>query len=187
MNSPVSFLEADRCCLLVIDPQEKLLATVHKPEKMIRNTALLIRCARALDIPVLATTQYKKGLGPFVPELDELLTGVPCPDKTHFNSFANGEFRGLVDKLLNSVDTMLLAGAEAHICIYQTALGALQAGFNTWVISDAVSSRNKKNIGLALDRLGRLGASVGPAEMVIYELLREAGTPPFKAMLPYLK
>lgn len=187
MNSPISFLTPERCCLLVIDPQERLLAAVHKPEKMIRNAALLVRCARTLDMQVLATTQYKKGLGPFVEELGELLDGVSCQDKTHFNCFANNEFRKLIDRLPDSVDTMILVGAETHICIYQSALGALQAGFNVWVIADAVSSRNKKNIGLALDRLRDLGASVGPAEMVVYELLQEAGTAAFKAMLPHLK
>ncbi len=180
-------LTPERCCLLIIDPQKKLLAAVHKPQRMITNIELLIRCAQTLEFPILATSQYKKGLGPFVPEIDALLRGRTWPDKTQFNCFANDDFIHLTRELANTVDTVIMAGAEAHICIYQTALGAMDAGLAPWLVSDGVSSRNKKNIPLALDRLHQMGAAVGPTEMIIYELLHQAGTDAFKEMLPFMK
>jgi hypothetical protein len=97
------------------------------------------------------------------------------------------EIRELLAALPATVDTLLLVGAEAHICIYQTAVGALQAGYRPWIVADAVSSRKKRNLRLALARMQTLGMAVGPAEMAIYELLHKAGTEPFKAMLTHLK
>lgn len=156
-------------------------------EQVTANTGLLIRCAKALAMPVIATTQYRKGLGPFVPELDALLADCPQVDKLKFNAFACAGTAELLNRLPAGVDTLILAGAEAHICIYQTAVGALEAGYTVWVAADAVASRNKENADLALARMQTLGIAVGPAEMIIYQLLHKAGTPAFKAMLPYLK
>ena len=180
-------LTPERCCLMVVDPQERLMAAVHKADRVVQNTALLFHCARTLEIPVLATTQYKKGLGPFVPELEELLAEVDTIDKTEFNGFANEAVLQAVKGLPETVDTILLAGAEAHICIFQTAMGARAAGFQPWIAADAVSSRKQRNARLALNRMQAMGMHVGPTEMAVYELLQKAGTPAFKAMLPHLK
>ena len=187
MENNTGLLTPQRCCLVIVDPQERLMAAIYEADRVISNTVLLIHCAKTLAIPILATTQYKKGLGPFVPELDELLTDVPCADKVEFNGLANGSVNTMFNSLPKSVDTMLLAGAEAHICIFQTAMGALQAGYHPWIVADAVSSRDKRNAELALNRMQRLGMAVGPAEMAVYELLHKAGSRPFKAMLPHLK
>jgi nicotinamidase-related amidase len=187
MDKSVEFLTPERCCLFVVDPQVKLMAAIHKADRVIKNAALLIHCAKALSIPIIASTQYKKGLGPLVPELAALLAEVPIGDKTEFNALANPGIKELLAALPDTVDTLLLAGAEAHICIYQTALGGLQAGYRPWIVADAVSSREKSNHRLALARMQALGMAVGPAEMVIYELLHKAGTEPFKAMLPHFK
>jgi len=183
----MEFLAPERCCLMVVDPQVKLMAAIHEADRVIRNAGLMIHCAKILSIPILASTQYIKGLGPLVPELAELLKRVETVDKTEFNGMANPGMKSLLAGLPWTVDTMLLVGAEAHICIYQTALGGLKAGYNVWVIADAVSSREPSHVDLAFDRMRALGIAVVPAEMVIYELLHQAGTPAFKAMLPYLK
>jgi nicotinamidase-related amidase len=180
-------LTPQRCCLMIVDPQERLMAAVHKAGRVVRNASLLFHCARTLAIPVLATTQYRKGLGPFVPELEKLLADVPTIDKTEFNGFANEAVREAVEALPETVDTILLAGAEAHICIFQTAMGARAAGLHPWIAADAVSSRKKRNARLALNRMQAMGMSVGPTEMAVYELLQKAGTSAFKAMLPHLK
>ncbi len=163
------------------------MAAIHKANRVTDNTVILVHCARALKMPVITTTQYKKGLGPFVPELEELLKDDPSADKTEFNALANPKTLQLLNNLPEGVDTLILAGAEAHICIYQTALGALKAGYRTWVAADAVSSREKRNVRMALDRMRSLGIETGPTEMIVYELLHKAGTPAFKAMLPHLK
>ena len=163
------------------------MTAIYKAERVVRNASLLIHCAQTLDIPILATTQYRKGLGPYVPELQELLAEVPVIDKIEFNAFASPEVNRAVGELPKSVNTIILAGAEAHICIFQTAMGALKAGYQPWVAADAVSSREKRNAGLAIRRMQGEGMTVGPTEMAIYELLQKAGSPAFKAMLPHLK
>jgi nicotinamidase-related amidase len=187
MKDNFDLLTPQRCCLMVVDPQERLMATIYKAERVVRNTSLLIHCARILDIPIVATTQYRKGLGPFVPELQELLKDTPTHDKIEFNCFANPGVRKVMHGLPKGIDTILFAGAEAHICIFQTVMGALQSGFHPWIVADAISSREKRNAKLAIHRMRDLGMTVGPAEMAIYELLHKAGTPAFKAMLPHLK
>ena len=187
MQQNFDMLTPQRCCLMIVDPQEKLMAAIYKAERVVQNTSLLIHCAKTLEIPILATTQYKKGLGPYVPELEELVSAVPCIDKIEFNAFASSAVNKMVNSLPKSVDTILLAGAEAHICIFQTAMGALKAGYQPWIVADAVSSREKRNVKLALSRMQALDMTVGPTEMAIYELLQKAGSPAFKAMLPYLK
>jgi len=187
MENNTGLLTPQRSCLVLVDPQERLMAAIYEADRVISNSVLLIHCARTLAIPILATTQYKKGLGPFVPELDELLSDVPCTDKVEFNGLANASVNTMFNSLPKSVDTLLLAGAEAHICIFQTAMGAVQAGYRPWIVADAVSSRDKRNAELALNRMQALGMAVGPTEMAVYELLHKAGSPAFKAMLPYLK
>ncbi len=187
MKAEQTMLTPERCCLLVVDPQERLMVAIHKADRVVRNASLLIHCAKILKIPIIASTQYKKGLGPLVPQLEELLSNMPTADKIEFNALANSGIKKLVADLPSTVDTLILVGAEAHICIYQTAKGAMLAGYHPWVVADGVSSRDKRNARLALSRMQALGMSVGPAEMVVYELLYQAGSPAFKAMLPFLK
>lgn len=181
------FLRREQCCLYVIDPQEKLMVHIHEAERVERNIALMIRLARTLEMPILANTQYRKGIGPLVPAVAELLAGLPCPDKVTFNGLADPGVQREVQSLPEAVDTLLLCGVETHICVYQTAIGALQAGFKVRVVADAVSSRSPVNDQLGQQRLRELSAVLAPAEMLIYELLQRAGTDAFKAMLPYLK
>jgi nicotinamidase-related amidase len=187
MPENYDMLTPHNCCLMIVDPQERLMAAIYEAERVVRNASLLIHCAKTLEIPILATTQYKKGLGPFVPELDELLSDIPCIDKIEFNGCANPAVIKMLNSLPETVDTILLAGAEAHICIFQTAMGAMKAGYHPWIAADAISSREKRNAELAINRMQTLGMTVGPTEMAVYEILQKAGSPAFKAMLPHLK
>lgn len=163
------------------------MAHIHEADRVAGNIALMIHLARTMAFPILANTQYKKGIGPIVPELAGLLEGVPCPDKICFNGCGDAGVQQEMKKLPESVDTLFICGVETHICIYQTAVGALQAGFKVWVVADGVSSRSPVNDRLGQQRLRELGAVLAPAEMIVYELLQRAGTDTFKAMLPHLK
>lgn len=183
----LEFLTASRCCLYVVDPQERLMVHIHEADRVVHNISLMIHLAHTLDIPVITNTQYKKGIGPIVPELSGMLGDISCPDKVEFNGLDNQEVKALFDRLSTEIDHILLCGVETHICIYQSALGALSHGYKVWVVADAVSSRNPANDHLCQERLRELGAVIAPAEMIIYELLRKAGTPEFKTMLPWLK
>lgn len=183
----MSFLLAKQCCLYVVDPQDRLMVHIHGAQQVVNNIGLMIHMARTFSLPILANTQYKKGIGPIVPELAELLLDVPCPDKVTFNGLADAGVRRELDQLDSVVDTLVLCGVETHICIYQTAMGALDAGYKVYVVADAVSSRTPANNNLGQTRLREIGVVLAPAEMICYELLQQAGTPEFKAMLPYLK
>ena len=181
-----SLLQPAECCLHIIDPQENLMKEIHQVERVIKVIKLMYECSRILDIPILANTQYKKGLGPYVAELEELLQDIPRPDKTEFGAYGNAETLEVVNNFSSNPSTVLMVGVETHICIYQSAIGVLERGMTPWIVADGVSSRSNDNHLLGLERLRELGAVIGPAEMIIYELLGKAGTPEFKQVLPHI-
>jgi nicotinamidase-related amidase len=180
-------LEADRCALVVIDIQEKLLPPIFQKEQLIRNTQLLIRAAGILQMPSLMTTQYAKGLGQTVPEIAALLPEGEAIDKQLFSCFGSDAFCSLLKRLPGQRNTLLLCGMESHICVTQTALAALREGYLVHVASDAVSSRTEWNWKIGLSRMGAAGAVISSTEMMIYELMRSSGSPAFRELLPYLK
>jgi nicotinamidase-related amidase len=180
-------LVPDQCALIVVDIQEKLLPPIWEKERLVRNAQLLIRLAGILKIPALVTTQYVKGLGSTVPEVASLLPDTPSIDKLMFSCFGSDVFCSLLKRLPGQRTTVLLCGMETHICVMQTALGALREGYLVHVASDAVSSRTELNWRIGLDRMRAAGAILSSTEMMIYELLRSSGAPAFKELLPYLK
>jgi len=180
-------LEADQCALIVVDIQEKLLAHIFQKERLVKNSQLLIRLAGLLDIPVIVTAQYVKGLGNTVPEIASLVSAQPQLEKQTFSCFGSDTFCSSLKRLAGKRTTLLLCGMESHICVMQSALGALREGYMVHVASDAVSSRTEWNWTVGLDRMRAAGAVISSTEMMIYELLRSSNTPAFKEMLPYLK
>jgi nicotinamidase-related amidase len=184
-------LEADKCALLVIDIQERLLAPIFEKERLVRNSQLLIRAAGILKIPALVSTQYAKGLGGTVPEVSSLLSavqpGIEAIDKQLFSCFGSEVFCSMLKRLPGQRNTLLLCGMESHICVTQTALAALREGYLVHVASDAVSSRTEWNWKIGLDRMRAAGAVISSTEMMIYELMRSSGSSAFKELLPFLK
>lgn len=179
-------LRAEDCVLAVIDIQEKLLPPIWEKERMVRNSEMLIRLANIVNMPVTVTTQYAKGLGPLVPEIASLLPNSQVIDKLEFGCFGNGDFCSALGRI-SGRNTLLLCGMETHICVMQTALGALNQGLQVHVAADAVSSRTELNWKLGLERMRAAGAVLSSTEMMLYELMGKSGTPVFKAMLKYIK
>ncbi len=180
-------LQPEHCALIVIDIQQKLLPPIFNKDQLVRNSQLLIRLAGLLQIPVLMTTQYAKGLGPAVPEIASLLPDVPAIDKQIFSCFGSDEFCSSLKRPPGSRNTVLLSGMESHICVLQTALAALRQGYLVHVAADAVGSRTEFNWKIGLDRMAAAGSIVSSTETIMYELLRTSGAPAFKELLPYLK
>lgn len=171
--------------LVVVDMQERLLPAIHEQERVIASTRLLLRAANELELPVVMTTQYLKGLGPTHAAVAELApSGTPF-DKLTFSCFASPEFKQAL--AATHRHSLLLCGVEAHICVLQTGLDALASGYRVHVITDATGSRAPQNAVLGLARLERAGAILSSAEMAIYELLGASGTKAFKALLPHFK
>ena len=180
-------LEAEQCALIVVDVQEKLLPPIWEKERLVRNVQLLIRLAGILKIPALVSTQYAKGLGNTVPDIASMLPDSTPIDKLMFSCFDSDVFCSLLKRLPGQRTTVLLCGMETHICVMQTALGALRDGYLVHVAADAVSSRTELNWRIGLDRMRAAGTILSSAEMMIYELLRSSGAPAFREMLPHLK
>jgi nicotinamidase-related amidase len=180
-------LKPEDCALLVIDIQEKLLPPIFQKEQLVKNSQLLIRLAGILGIPVLVSTQYAKGLGQTVPEVASLLPDTQPIDKQMFSCFGSEVFCSTLKRLPGTRSTALLCGMESHICVMQTALGALSEGYIVHVASDAVSSRSESNWKIGLERMRAAGAILSSTEMMTYELLRSSGTAAFKELLPYLR
>jgi nicotinamidase-related amidase len=180
-------LESDQCALVIVDIQERLLPPIFQKDQLLRNSKLLIRAAGVLKIPALVSTQYAKGLGKTVPEIASLLPEIQAIDKDRFSCLGSDTFCTLLKRLPGNRNTLLLCGMESHICVMQTALGALREGYLVHIASDAVGSRTEWNWKIGLERMRAAGAVISSTEMMIYELMRSSSSPAFKEMLPYLK
>lgn len=179
-------LDREQAVLVVIDIQQVLLPKdAAVAGAYLANAAKMIRVARALGMPVLVTEQYPERLGGTVDSVVAELEGLPRLAKTEFGCLANEGFRAALDALGRR--QLLLVGMEAHVCVCQTALAALAQGYEVFVAADAVSSTTAAEYRFGMDRMARAGASVVSVQMAVFELLRAAGTPEFKALLPLLK
>lgn len=176
------FLERDRAVLVVIDVQEKLCAAMSDKvlAKLTKNIGILLESARELNVPVLVTEQYVKGLGPTVAELKEKAAEADCFEKMAFSSCGSAEF---VAKLRESGRTqVIVTGMETHVCVLQTVIELRDAGFEVHLVRDAVMSRDKRNWQTACEAMTLTGAVPTCTESVMFQLLRVAGTEEFKKL-----
>lgn len=179
-------LEKNTTALAVIDIQERLIKAMNEEVlgKVTANTARLIKGANVLGLKTLCTQQYTKGLGATIPELKELLKDEHI-EKTDFSCCGEQSF---VDALKNSgVKNVVLCGMETHVCVLQTALDLLNAGFGVHVAADAVCSRSKFNWHTGLNFMSKAGAVVTVTETVLFQLVKRAGTPEFKEISNIVK
>jgi nicotinamidase-related amidase len=181
-----NLLEPGSVCLHVVDVQKSLMAKIDQVEAVERNIELLLHCSKILKIPILASTQYKKGLGPYVERIESLVEDAPQFDKVTFSAAADPATASHLDSLKPGVKTVIVVGVETHICVYQTALDLLDKGFEVWIVADAVSARNRFDHDIGLARMQSMGAAIGSTEMLIYELLGRAGSIEFKEILPFI-
>jgi nicotinamidase-related amidase len=187
--NPKDFLpRADSSALLVIDVQERLASAMPGDVgvRVVRNTSILLHCAREFNLPVLASEQYPRGLGHTVPEVNNLLPETTRPvEKVAFSCCSVPEFQPLLDGLDGR--GVILCGIEAHVCVLQTALDLLQSGRRVYVAADAVASRAKQNWRFGLDLMRRAGAVIGSTEMFAFSLLGSAGSEQFKRISQLVK
>lgn len=179
-------LEASQTVLLVIDIQDKLFPPDRAVvAELISSTHRLIRCAQQLNIPILVTEQNPEKLGATYAPVADLLQEAPRFSKMEFGCLANEPFRQALTALNRR--QLLITGMETHVCVMQTALAALDVGYEVFVTGDAVLSGDEKQYHAGLGRMDRAGAVLVTAQMAMFELLRKAGTPEFKSLLPVLK
>lgn len=179
-------LDSHEAMLLVIDIQEKFRPVLFNAQAVIENTRRMIAGCNELSVPVLVSEQYPQGLGETVPELKAaLLTDTPVLAKTSFGCCGD---EAMMDQLrrMNRRQVMV-CGIEAHVCVNQTVVSLLQAGFDVHLIEDAIGSRNEANYHLALKKLAQWGAVPSGVEMALFELMRTAKHPSFKAIQQLVK
>ena len=144
-------LAAEDTVLLIVDVQGKLAQLMHGKQELFANLKKIIQGAKALDIPILWTEQNPEGLGPTMPEVADLLSGVQPIGELSFSCLGNERFARELRALDRS--QVLVAGIEAHICVYQTAVDLLHMGYEVQVVADAVSSRTEANKRVALAKI----------------------------------
>ncbi|MCA9019569.1 MAG: isochorismatase family protein [Planctomycetaceae bacterium] len=165
--------------MVVVDVQEKLLPVIPDASNLTHRIRQLLQAARLFEIPLHCSEQYPKGLGATVPELAELL---PTPrEKLRFSAAACLGW----ETAANTIDSrtrIVLTGIEAHICVQQTALDLLAAGYRVIIPVDAIASRNQLDWEMAIRRMENSGACITTTESILFEWCEVAGTPEFKQL-----
>lgn len=179
------FLEREKALLLIIDIQEKLFPYVEDQITLQKNASKLIDTAKLLDIPILVTEHYPKGLGRTISSLEGLLSKAKKIEKTSFGCCGDEKFNEEVKK--TGRKQVIICGIETHICVAQTALGLKLAGYEVYLSADAVSSRNLKDEQIAIERMRGEGIAISTTEAIMYELMRDASDPLFKEFLKIVK
>ncbi len=184
MGAP-TMLTADNTLLVLIDFQERLFPVMHDKEKLLRNVLKLIEGVEVLEIPVVLTEQYPRGLGTTLPEIKKLLPDVKPIEKVCFNCCDEVAFCKSLESLKRK--QVLIAGIEAHICVYQTAMALFRDGYEVQVVGDCVSSREPENKLVSLLKMGAAGVSPTTMEMALFELLKVASGDKFKQISKIVK
>ena len=181
-------VDAKKATLLLVDVQERLLPAMTGGPEVEKRCQLLIRAAKALDVPITVSEQYPKGLGRTVEGLTAELGNAPVFEKITFSCWKD---KAIKDHMISHHEKgrplVILAGIESHVCVMQTAADLSAAGFGVFAVADAMASRAPSSHALALDRMRQNGVSVVNTEMVMFELLGQAGTPEFKALSALVK
>lgn len=174
-------IERENTVALVIDYQEKLVPVMYEKERLIQNSAILLAGLRQLGIPMLVTQQYTKGLGITIQEIREAMESDDYIDKISFTAFNS------VKEQIRDKKFVIVCGIEAHICVLQTVIDLVEAGFVPVVVEDCISSRKPNDKKIALQRMQQEGAIITTYESLLFELLKVAGTEESKRIQRLIK
>lgn len=179
----------DHAHLVVVDVQEQLVPAIHEAAPVIANITRLIAYARILSVPTTFTEHVPERIGPMLPTLREASPPqAVCLRKANFSSLREPALADRFHALRRQRrDQIVLCGMEAHVCVMQTGLDLLAAGFEVLLVADAVGSRSTHNRDLAINRMSKAGAAIISHEMIAFEWLERGDTPEFKDILAVLK
>lgn len=178
-------LKINNTVLVIIDIQGKLATLMHNREAFYQNVIRMIRGARVLDIPVIWNEQLPDKLGPTIPEIKEVLSDSEPLVKRTFSCCGNDGFVGRL--AASGRRQVLLAGMETHVCVYQTAIDLLSAGYEVSIVADAVSSRTLENKQIGIEAMRAAGARVTSVETALFELLGVAEGDRFRQIINIVK
>ena len=178
------YLNKEDAVLIVVDIQGKLTLAMEYGKDVIKNTNFLVTVAKALEIPIIITEQYPKGLGPTVEESMNNLDGYPVFSKTKFSAITD-EVKDELERL--GKKQIIITGMETHVCVYQTARDLISMGYDVFAASDALCSRTNDNYSNGLSLIKEVGAVVSNTESIFFDLMKEAGSPLFKELSKLIK
>ncbi len=178
-------LKIENTTLLIIDIQGNLAHLMHGKELLFKNVQKLIKGIQILGIPILWVEQNPQGLGPTIPEIADILSNIQPISKMSFSSCRNDDFLQALNALNRK--QVLVAGIEAHVCVYQTAADIVDIGYEVQVVTDAVSSRNVENKEIGLQRMRDSGVTLTSVEAALFELLKVAEGEQFREILKIVK
>ena len=170
---------------LVIDMQEKLLPHMYNNEEVKNNSIKIIKGLKALDIPIIFTQQYTKGLGETIPEISEIVEEFSYIEKSAFSCYREKNFLDT----LNSIGkkNVVIVGIESHVCVLQTALDLTDNNFNPIIVTNAIGSRKPEDKEVSIWRMRNSGSTMTTYESILFELCKKAGTDEFKSISKLVK
>ena len=182
----MTILSSDNSLVLIIDVQEKLLNAVFNKFSVEKNSKIIANAAKLLNIPVILTEQYPKGLGNTVAGIKEILPeDAQYYEKTTFSALDNLEVLNAIKE--SGRKQIVLYGIETHICVSQTAAALSSLGYEVYAVSDACGSRAECEYLAGLSRMKDNGAQLVTTEIALFEWLRGAKHPSFKEIQSLIK
>jgi nicotinamidase-related amidase len=178
-------LKIENTVLIVIDAQTRLINAMFEKEPLMACLARLVQGVQVLGLPIIATEQNPKGLGPTLPEISSLVPGFQPVVKVSWSCCQENNFQRALAALGRR--QVLVTGVEAHVCVYQTAMDLLGLGYEVQMVADCVGSRTARNRDIALSRTVSEGAKLTSTEMALFELLPDSQDPRFKEILKIVK
>jgi nicotinamidase-related amidase len=170
---------------VVVDIQERLFPHIHEHQQLSENLVKLIKGLKILNVPMIVTQQYTRGLGQTIPPVAEALGEFEPLEKLTFSCYGDPDFVNVLND--SGKNHIILAGIETHVCVLQTAMDLLDIGYEVIIIEDCVSSRRLNDKQVALKRMRDDGVIITTCESILFELLKVAGTEEFKAISQLVK
>ncbi|MCW8092725.1 isochorismatase family protein [Alteromonas sp. ASW11-130] len=178
-------ITAETSGLLIIDVQGKLAELVSNSQSMMTNISKLVKSCEILSIPIVILEQNPHGLGPTAPAIKNSVQSFNPIEKHSFNALDEEHIKSRIQTL--NKQNWLVAGIEAHICVYQTVKGLLGEGFSVEVVADCISSRHQPCIQLAIENMRRVGANITTLEMAMFEVMKSSKNEYFRDVLNIIK
>jgi nicotinamidase-related amidase len=182
----ISQLSREHAALAVIDMQEAFRLVIPDFGEVASRIAKAVEGARLLEVPVIVTEQYPKGLKHTAEEIIPHLSAEPkVIEKICFSSCGAEDFQSQL--ISRNIKQVIVCGIEAHICVTQTVIDLLARGLEVHLLVDCITSRKRESKDVALARLTQAGAVPSNLEMALFEMMRTADSPQFKAVQSLIK
>lgn len=178
-------IKKENSIALIIDIQERLLPVVDQNQELTANVTRLVEGLKVLDIPIIVSEQYRKGLGNTVTEISNLISPFEPLEKLAFSCCDDNNIMNVIKA--SGKKNVIICGIESHICVLQTVIDLLANGFVPVVVADCVSSRKPSDKKTGLYRMRSEGAVITSYESILFELCQFAGTDQFKAISKIIK